>query len=175
MLRTRSLLNTWLYNESHYLNHAHWINCQMLCKEFGFAGKKEVNFVEIRVFSQLLVKSLIMVNFTQPQRGPSTKTRTRIMWTLLHKMCCSFTIQRFKREQPRKRRKTGRCYVMFEEEVWPGQPGSVIFNVTMSMVTLVSLVGCLIILVVIVFLIVVVCNVMSEKPGKIEMFLRNVI
>ena len=40
-------------------------------------------------------------------------------------------------------------------------------NDTMSMVTLVSLVGCIIILVVIVFLIVVVCNVMSTKPGKI--------
>ena len=38
----------------------------------------------------------------------------------------------------------------------------------MSMVTLVSLVGCIIILVVIVFLIVVVCNVMSTKPGENE-------
>lgn len=47
----------------------------------------------------------------------------------------------------------------------------------MSAVTLVSLVGCIIILVVIIFLMVVICNVMSTKPGKkiefVKMFLRN--
>ena len=48
----------------------------------------------------------------------------------------------------------------------------------MSAVTLVSLVGCIIILVVIIFLMVVICNVMSTKPGKkfefVKMFFRNV-
>ena len=49
----------------------------------------------------------------------------------------------------------------------------------MSAVTLVSLVGCIIILVVIIFLMVVICNVMSTKPGKkfefVKMFFRNVL
>ena len=51
------------------------------------------------------------------------------------------------------------------------------YQVSMSAVTLVSLVGCIIILVVIIFLMVVICNVMSTKPGKkiefVKMFLRN--
>ena len=49
----------------------------------------------------------------------------------------------------------------------------------MSAVTLVSLVGCIIILVVIIFLMVVICNVMSTKPGKkfefVKMLFRNVL